>query len=42
MVDLTTKTIRNLFEKQVQDLTYRTRMHKEDSFDVQFNGGWLR
>ena len=39
MVDLSTTTIRRLFEKQVRDLTRRTIIHKEDSFDVQF-GRW--
>ena len=42
MVDLTTKTIRRLFEERVQDLTFRTHMRKEDSFDIQLSGGWLR
>ena len=42
MVDLTTKTIRNLFEKQVRELTHRTIMSREDTFDMQFSGGWLQ
>ena len=41
MVDLTTRTIRNLFEKQVRDLTERTLITKEDSFDYQMSGGWF-
>jgi hypothetical protein len=40
MVDLTTRTIKNLFEKQVRELTNKT-LAKEDSFDYQF-GGWRR
>lgn len=39
MIDLSTKTIKKLFEEQVKDLTLRT---KEDLFDYQFSGGWLR
>ena len=42
MIDLTTKTIRKLFEKQVRELTQRTLMRREDSFDYQFSGGWIR
>lgn len=42
MVDLTTKTIRRLFEQQVRDLTQRTFFYKEDSFDLQFSGRWLQ
>jgi len=42
MIDLTTHTIRNLFEQQIRTLTQRTLMPKEDSFDVQFSGGWLQ
>jgi hypothetical protein len=41
MVDLTTRTIRNLFEKQVRDLTERTLITKEDSFDYQMSGAWF-
>ena len=40
MVDLTTRTIKRLFEQQIRELTSRT-VHKEDSFDYQF-GGWVR
>ena len=42
MIDMTTKTIRKLFEKQVQELTQRTIMQKEDSLDFQYSGGWLQ
>ena len=41
MVDLTTRTIKKIFEQQIKDLTLRS-VHKEDSFDYQFSGGWLR
>ena len=34
MVDLTTPTIKRLFEQQVRNLTQRT-LHKEDTFDLQ-------
>ncbi|MDP3989702.1 MAG: hypothetical protein Q8Q01_00680 [archaeon] len=40
MVDLSTRTIRQLFEQQVRELTQRTVTAKEDSFDYQFSGGW--
>ena len=42
MIDLTTNTIKSLFEQQIRMLTQRTLMPKEDSFDVQFSGGWLQ
>ena len=42
MVDLTTKTIQRIFHKQVQELTQRTIMSKEDTFDYQLSGGWIR
>ncbi len=42
MVDLSTATIKRLFERQVKALTERTIMVKEDSFDYQLSGGWLR
>jgi hypothetical protein len=41
MIDLTTTTIRKLFEQQVRDLTQRT-LQREDSFDYQFSGGWVQ
>jgi hypothetical protein len=42
MVDLTKKTIRNLFQQQVMDMTQRTVIPLEDSFDYQFSGRWVR
>jgi hypothetical protein len=42
MVDLTNKTIKRIFERQIKDLTERTLMQKEDSFDYQLSGGWLK
>jgi len=42
MVDLTTKTIQRLFNRQVQELTQRTIMSKEDTFDYQLSGGWIQ
>jgi hypothetical protein len=41
-MDLTTNTIKRLFEQQIRDLTMRTTMTKEESFDYQFGGGWLQ
>lgn len=40
MVDLSTKTIKQLFEQQISDLTRRTIL--EESFDFQLSGGWLQ
>lgn len=42
MVDLTTKTIKKIFERQIRELTTKSLMTKEDSFDFQLSGGWLR
>jgi hypothetical protein len=42
MVDLTKRTIKNLFHKQVLELTQRTAIPIEESFDYQFSGGWLK
>ena len=42
MIDLTTRTIRNLFQQQVQQLTENTVIRKEDTFDYQLSGGWLQ
>ncbi len=42
MVDLNPKTIKQLFERQVRELTFRTLLAKEDTFDWQFSGGWLK
>jgi len=41
MVDLTTRTIKRLFEEQVRSMTERTIAAKEDTFDYQLSGGWL-
>lgn len=47
MVDLTTRTIKNLFERQVQELTRKTLFSPEDTLDIQFSGdfqfsrGWF-
>ena len=41
MIDLTNKTIKTLFEEQVRQLTART-IDREDLFDFQLSGGWLR
>tara|TARA_Y100000310_G_scaffold335140_1_gene416463 strand:+ start:1014 stop:1139 length:126 start_codon:yes stop_codon:yes gene_type:complete len=41
MVDLTTRTIKKIFENQIRELTSKT-VPKEESFDYQFSGGWLR
>ncbi len=41
MIDLTQTTIKKLFEAQVRELTSRT-IEKEDFFDYQLSGGWLR
>ncbi|HLC52703.1 MAG TPA: hypothetical protein VJI98_05655 [Candidatus Nanoarchaeia archaeon] len=41
MVDLTPTTIRKLFERQIRELTSKT-IPIEESFNIQFNGGWVR
>jgi len=42
MVDLSNKTIKNLFEEQIRRLTAQTIATKVDSFDYQFSGGWIK
>lgn len=41
MVDLSTKNIKELFQKQVRELTQRT-IPKEEFFDFQLSGVWLQ
>ncbi len=41
MIDLHEKTIQRLFQKQVEDLTKRTLITREDSLDIQFSGAWI-
>lgn len=38
-MDTSTSTIRNLFYKQIRNLTYKTC--ELDSFDIQFSDRWL-
>jgi hypothetical protein len=42
MIDLSTQTVRRLFEQQMKLLTQQTLMPKEDSFDYQFSGRWIQ
>jgi len=42
MIDLTTRNIQRLFERQVRELTQKTIMSKEETFDYQLSGGWLQ
>ncbi len=42
MIDLNTQHIKRLFEEQIRDLTQRTLICREDSFDLQFSGRWLQ
>ncbi len=42
MIDMSTATIKRLFEEQIRDLTERTVICREDSFDLQFSGRWLQ
>ena len=42
MVDLSTKTIKRLFEEQVRMLTMQTIGVKDQTFDYQLSGGWIR
>lgn len=43
-MDLSTTTIKRLFEKQVKALTQQTcqTLPEADLFDFQLSGGWLR
>ena len=41
-MDLSTQTIKKIFEQQVQELTKRTAARKEELIDYQLSGGWLR
>ncbi len=36
------RQIRSLFEERIKDLTQRTLISREDSFDLQFSGRWLQ
>ncbi len=40
MVDLSTDHIKQLFNQRVLEMTKQT-LNIEDSFDVQFSGGWI-
>lgn len=43
MIDLQTQTIKLLFEQQLLNLTTKTILqNKEDTFDFQLSGGWIR
>jgi len=42
MVDMSTKTIRRLFQRQIEELTKRTIIPREELIDFQLSGGWLR
>jgi len=42
MVDLSTKTIKRLFEEQIRQMTKDTVRVKEDTFDYQLSGGWIK
>jgi len=41
MVDLTTHGIKKIFENQIRELTQKS-LYPENSFDLQFSGGWLQ
>jgi hypothetical protein len=42
MVDLTTNTIKKLFEQQIRELTRQTINKKAETFDYQLSGEWIR
>ncbi|HLD72716.1 MAG TPA: hypothetical protein VJA23_03960 [Candidatus Nanoarchaeia archaeon] len=43
MIDLQPKTIKLLFEQNILNLTTKTILQeKEDSFDFQLSGGWIK
>jgi hypothetical protein len=45
MIDLTQRTIKRLFEKQIRELTKRTilqhNIQHDRVFDYQLSGGWI-
>jgi len=41
MVDLSTRKIKQLFEQQMREITRRT-VPREETFDYQLSGGWIR
>ena len=43
-MDISTMTIKRLFDRQIKELTRRTcqSIPKEEFINVQFSGGWLR
>ncbi len=40
-VDLRESTISHLFQRQVEDLTRRTVMQREDLIDFQYSEAWI-
>jgi hypothetical protein len=40
-MDLSTHNVKKIFEKQVLELTRRS-LNREELFDFQLSGGWLR
>ena len=41
-MDTSTETIKNLFYKQIKDLTAKTVNEKMRTFDVQFSDRWVQ
>jgi hypothetical protein len=43
MIDLQPKTIKKIFEQQILNMTTKTVIRdKENTFDFQLSGGWLK
>jgi len=42
MSNLSKENIKNLFEKQIMELTRQTVTQQADVFDYQLSGGWIR
>lgn len=42
MSSLSKENIKNLFEKQIMELTRQTMTRQADVFDYQLSGGWVR
>lgn len=40
-MDLSPHNIKKIFEKQILELTKKS-LHREELFDYQLSGGWLR
>jgi uncharacterized protein YlaN (UPF0358 family) len=42
MVDLSHETIKKLFHQQIREITQNTVNRKEEIFDFQMSGAWIK